>query len=539
MSSKAKKNAIICGFRKDALEIDNTIRDLEKSGYINIKYWFGGDHYGNKLDCDEEFHDFTFFRGKVSEFDNSKDYIDIYNKVRESCFEGFMTQAYRRYYDTCRKNVPNAQNMRFFTLTDVINEFNIIVNKSYHLIKDHKIDVIIAHAFFHHGSDFIMYHVAKAMNIKTISFVTLHPLNKVFKRNSMSIPILNFDDVGFFKENPIISQKIDVKLDDSHYVDLDYMKHPVTTKKIDGKSVKIFDHSKKIDRAQDINDNLKALLNKKEEIEKKRFLASSRIRSGKIILLLIKKALFKLKLIKRDQIKVNLLTNESFSSFDTNYLMFNNDINIIEKRIGFFKDLEKYSTQDIDLNKKFIYFPLHYQPEITSDPFGDIYSDQILAIEKLSLLLPQDWHIYVKENPVQDIQSRGFRFFDRLNSIKNATLVSHQIDTLELIKHCQIVATLTGTAGFEAIKGKKPVITFGRAWYRNFDGVFEYNPNLNLENIAKYQIDVKKISQSISDLSEKCIEATFDIGGMYEDFNKEQNQKNIYKAITTILDQRF
>lgn len=37
---------------------------------------------------------------------------------------------------------------------------------------------------------------------------------------------------------------------------------------------------------------------------------------------------------------------------------------------------------DVDFNKKYVYFPLHLQPEMTTDAIGGIYRDQILAIER-------------------------------------------------------------------------------------------------------------------------------------------------------------
>lgn len=58
--------------------------------------------------------------------------------------------------------------------------------------------------------------------------------------------------------------------------------------------------------------------------------------------------------------------------------------------------LKKYSRK-IDLNLKYVYFPLHLQPEMTTSVLGGIYSDQVLAIERLAKIIPSDWYIYVKK----------------------------------------------------------------------------------------------------------------------------------------------
>lgn len=75
-------------------------------------------------------------------------------------------------------------------------------------------------------------------------------------------------------------------------------------------------------------------------------------------------------------------------------------------------------SKDIDLKANFVYFPLHLQPEMTTDSLGGVYRDQMLAIERVSELLPEGWFVYVKENPYQDEFRRGRCFFQRLKMLK-------------------------------------------------------------------------------------------------------------------------
>ena len=67
---------------------------------------------------------------------------------------------------------------------------------------------------------------------------------------------------------------------------------------------------------------------------------------------------------------------------------------------------------------------------------------------------------------------RGKYFFDRLKLIKNAVLVDSSYNTYDLISKSKFVATITGTAGWEAISGGENVLIFGLAWYKNYQVCF-------------------------------------------------------------------
>ena len=155
--------------------------------------------------------------------------------------------------------------------------------------------------------------------------------------------------------------------------------------------------------------------------------------------------------------------------------------------------------QEFDKKKNFVYFPLHLQPEMTTDTLGGIYEDQLLCLEKLSSILPKDWVIYVKENPKQTYYKRSKRFFRRFSCIKNVSLVPPETNTYDLIKYSKFVSTITGTVGWEAITGGKNVLIFGYAWYRTLPGVFEYNENLKIDEILKYKIDHNELEKSFND----------------------------------------
>jgi len=131
-----------------------------------------------------------------------------------------------------------------------------------------------------------------------------------------------------------------------------------------------------------------------------------------------------------------------------------------------------------DYSKKYIYVPLHNQPERSTLSDGDIFVDQILMIDILRYVIPPDWTIYVKENRMQWINPRTHtgRFKGYVKEIvakKNTHVVPVETSTFDLIRNSQAVAAVVSTAGLEAILRGKPALIFGHTWYMYCDGVFK------------------------------------------------------------------
>lgn len=147
----------------------------------------------------------------------------------------------------------------------------------------------------------------------------------------------------------------------------------------------------------------------------------------------------------------------------------------------FRKDLKvEYSRlqKSPDLAAPFVYVPLSFQPERTTSPQGGIYHDQILMVETLSSALPEGWRIFVKEHPSQwwlrgktRYSSARYRgYYERLARIPHVVLVPIDTKSAQLLERSKVVATTTGTAGWESLLRGKPAIIFGIPWYRDCPG---------------------------------------------------------------------
>jgi len=211
------------------------------------------------------------------------------------------------------------------------------------------------------------------------------------------------------------------------------------------------------------------------------------------------------------------------------------------------KKLKKYYnkiSKNPDYLDNYIYMPLHYQPERTTCPEGGVYFNQFLMISMLSSLLPHNWFIYVKEHPSQFYsfffgeKCRSKVFYDDICNINNVKLIKLETPSFDLIKKAKAVATVTGTAGWEAISMGIPTLVFGYAWYRSCEGAFfvrtleDCKEVLN-EIINGCQISSHRIKAFVNSINKVSIKAQLGLIRFEDErvIPQENNIKNISEYI--------
>ena len=139
-------------------------------------------------------------------------------------------------------------------------------------------------------------------------------------------------------------------------------------------------------------------------------------------------------------------------------------------------------------NTPFVYFPLHFQPERSTDPDSGHYSQQILAIKLLLKLLPDEWNVLVKENPRQNYSGfpnfRRFHYrniseYRELFDLPRVVPLSVSISSESVLKHCKLVASCTGSVLWEGMLKGKPGISFGSHWHNSCKSSPHINDILN------------------------------------------------------------
>lgn len=210
--------------------------------------------------------------------------------------------------------------------------------------------------------------------------------------------------------------------------------------------------------------------------------------------------------------------------------------------IRYGKAEKKYFCNDllnINNNDKFIYFPLHLQPELTTAAIGAEYDDQLLALEHLSSIIPEGVKIIVKENPKQNNRYRSLNFFKRLETINNTILVSRSVLSTDILDASFAVATITGTAGWEAIMEGKLCIYFGLPWFKSFNNAFHIK-DVNRDVLSNF-INVDNnvdVNTQLASLSKKMPLGVID--PYYLKFSKNispsENSINVAEAILSEIE---
>ena len=186
------------------------------------------------------------------------------------------------------------------------------------------------------------------------------------------------------------------------------------------------------------------------------------------------------------------------------------------------------------LENKYVYLPLHYQPECSSCPMGENYVSQDLIIHLLLKSIPSDVFIYIKPH----VRNAENEFLNEFTNIYNLKIIDPSFNSRELICNSLCVATITGTSGFESLFHHKPVLMFGHYFYQAFHGVFKIDSSEDcinaIESILNKNIIItdEDINNMLQYIDKNSIPGWVD--NRYEKWSKlteEENIENIYRII--------
>ena len=213
------------------------------------------------------------------------------------------------------------------------------------------------------------------------------------------------------------------------------------------------------------------------------------------------------------------------------------------------KEAYESLTTPFDFKDDYVAFFLHYQPEATSCPGGDIFVDQRLCIELLLKNLPSNYKIYVREHPHQfsrmkDGHTGRMRdLYDDLVKNKRVKLISTDVDPFDLISNAKAVSTITGTSGWEAMVRQKPVIVFGLCWYENYSkGVLRITDENSAKNmqqfIESYQYDEHSLKSYLASVAKHTYCSDYFKSNKKDilQLSEKESEDNVIKAIIDCME---
>ena len=207
------------------------------------------------------------------------------------------------------------------------------------------------------------------------------------------------------------------------------------------------------------------------------------------------------------------------------------------ERLAYFESLLDSSDRVVDLNRKFVYFPLQSHREIQIDFLGGRYADQLLAIEQLARMAPENYMIYVKDSSKQNLEVQSPMFFHRLRRIRKVCRLPSYASSDLLTDKAEFVATVSSTIGWEAICKGKNVLVFGIPWYRNMPGAIAYRENIKFEDICNSKIDHSNLERHtgwlVSNAHVGVID--FETASRMEKVDLEVNAQKVVDTLLNIL----
>jgi len=183
-----------------------------------------------------------------------------------------------------------------------------------------------------------------------------------------------------------------------------------------------------------------------------------------------------------------------------------------------------------DSNENFAFFPLHLEPEIATLLHAPFFSDQIEVIRHIARSLPLDYKLYVKDHPLM-VEYRPRSFYKKVKKIPNVKLINPKISSFPIIQKAKLITTITGTAGWEAILLKKPVITFGNVFYNAISTVkrcreIEKLPYLVKEQLESFKHNEEELLAFMAAIFEDSVDV--DLPYLWEDeWNLEKKKSGV------------
>lgn len=193
------------------------------------------------------------------------------------------------------------------------------------------------------------------------------------------------------------------------------------------------------------------------------------------------------------------------------------------------------TLKDLEGNR-FVYFPLHIEPETALHGLSPEYFYQHALIAAVARDLPAGVTLAVKEH-YGVIGRRTDEFYRQILDLKNVVMLDPWEVGIQCAQNADVVVTICGTAGLEAIAGGTPVIAFGHHNLYNFlPSVKVVSDERRLKGYLADALSGKMDKVEIQDQAKRLIASIAAYSFDMEDYDYINLEKFTANAVTAAVD---
>lgn len=198
------------------------------------------------------------------------------------------------------------------------------------------------------------------------------------------------------------------------------------------------------------------------------------------------------------------------------------------------KFMENFNHYPFEKIKKYIYFPLQFQPEGQIDTLAPYFANQIETARQVAMSLPGDYTLVVKEHPGM-VGLRPPSYIEKVARTVNVKLIDYKIPNSKVIKRADMIIGPNGTTFAEAALLRKPVIQLGNLGTTlKLPNVYKHTDMTTLAAKIKEVLKIDLNNEEYEKKLENFVAAVYDTGS---DFNfravwkkgKGDNMENLWQ----------
>ncbi|MDD5290987.1 MAG: hypothetical protein PHZ04_02615 [Patescibacteria group bacterium] len=182
------------------------------------------------------------------------------------------------------------------------------------------------------------------------------------------------------------------------------------------------------------------------------------------------------------------------------------------------KFMDNFNYYPFEKIKKFVYFPLQFQPEASMDVTAPYFSNQIEIARLAAMSMPDDYVLAVKEHPAM-VGLRPPSYIEKIARTVNIKLIDYRISSEDVLKRADLIISPNSTTIAEAAFLNKPAIQLGNLGTTlKLPNVFHHTDMTTLSAKIKEILKINLKTDEYERRLENFVAAVYDTGFYFNYF---------------------